>query len=341
MTENKKNGYTIGIGLTDRCNADCPHCYSRPKADPVDLDFESIQRLLNAFPVQSINFGTGESILYHSFTKLLDLLKDRNIDISLTTNGHSVSELSDSQLLLFHDIDFSIDFPDVHENDEWRGSGSFQSVMRGIERCKSLGVESSLVTCLMKPNCKTMGKMAELTDRLELNLRVNIYKPVNGRTNLLPSYVEFWNAFKDMTDSAYLIACSEPVVNAAIGNLRAENRIPCGYSSFRIHPDGSIVPCVYLSSNELKINDINKLTKNIEHSSKRLDLPLPELCKTCTHLEICRGGCPSRRILSGKQSEPDEYCFVKRNQVIDIKPRWKESKDLVHENYLCTMIFSN
>ena len=340
MTENKKRGYTIGIGLTDRCNSDCPHCYSRPKADPVDLDFKSIQKLLNIFPVQSINFGTGESILYHSFTKLLDLLKDRSIDISLTTNGLTVEELSDSQLLLFHDIDFSVDFPHEPENDAWRGTGSFQSVMRGIKRCKNLGVEVSLVTCLMKPNCKYMGKMAELSSELGLNLRINTYKLVNDRTELLPSYDEFWTAIEEMMDSAYLLACSEPVVNAAIGNLKPENSISCGNRSFRIHPDGSIVPCVYLSTNNLKIDDINILSKYIEYSSEKLDLPIPQLCQSCQYVEICRGGCPSRRILSGKQSEPDEYCFVKRNQEISIKPKWKESKNLVHENYLCTMIFS-
>ena len=156
----------------------------------------------------------------------------------------------------------------------------------------------------------------------------------------MPSYDEFWDRIKEMTEAAFLIACSEPIINAAIGNNNGSKKIPCGSHSFRVHPDGAIVPCVYLNSNSLKISDLNKSNSPVEKSAEVLNLDLPALCKTCQHVDICRGGCPSRRILTDRQSEPDVYCFLEKENPPEIKPKWKESKNLVHENYLCTMIFS-
>ncbi|HEX7343764.1 MAG TPA: radical SAM protein [bacterium] len=338
MHQPENESYTVGIGLTDRCSANCPQCYSRPTGDYHELDFDAILQLLKAVPVQSINFGTGESILYPRFVELVHLLSGRGIPLAVTTNGSTVQNLSDADLRLFHDIDFSIDFPDEARNDDWRGIGSYRMVMRGIERCLALGVEASLVTCLMKQNCADMGKLARLAVKLGLNLRVNIYKPVFSR-EYQPSYEEFWSAVKDLADIAYFTACSEPIVNAAIGNLQGPKGSPCGRMSFRVHPDGTAVSCVYLQNTGVTIE---KLTSHFNEAREilRSDLqpPLPSICLSCEHLDVCRGGCASRRLLN-HADQPDEYCFVVRQDQPQIQARWKASKGLVHENYLCTMIF--
>ena len=332
-------GYTIGVGLTDRCNASCPHCYSRPDDGYKELDYRQICQLMEAIPIKSINFGTGESILYPHFIDMVRMLARKGIEQSVTTNSSTIAALSDEDLRLFHDVDFSLDFPDRVMNDAWRGDGSFQSVIEGARRCVDLGVEASLVACLMKENHAYMGDLARLAAELSLNLRVNVYKPVLTGKHL-PTYEEFWKAVGDMAEAAYFIACSEPIVNAAIGNRRGKMGSPCGSMSFRIHPDGKIVPCVYLMKSEITIEDlIDDFDTHKQRLSHALDLPLPEICIGCAHLDICRGGCASRRIYHNPQ-EADEYCFVAKGEHPAIRARWKESKGLVHEDYLCTMIFS-
>jgi len=332
------DGYTIGLGLTDRCSANCPQCYSRPSGECRELDFDAVLRFLAKAPIQSINFGTGESILYPRFVELVRLLAKRGIALAVTTNGSTVQNLADNDLRLFHDIDFSLDFPDERRNDTWRGLGSYGMVRRGIERCKALGVEASLVTCLMKQNCAEMSKLAGLAVQLGLNLRVNIYKPVFSR-DYQPSYDEFWTALRELSEAAYFTACSEPIVSAAIRHRQGLKGSPCGRMSFRIHPDGKVVSCVYLRDTGV---DLERLTSDFENArqaiSSDLDLALPTACRSCEHTEICRGGCASRRLLN-HADQPDEYCFVIRQDQPRIQARWKESKDLVHENYLCTMIF--
>lgn len=339
MTVDNRTGYTVGVGLTDRCNVNCSHCYSRPKDGPRDLDFDLFCRMIDTLPMKSINFGTGESFLYPRFRDVLSMLSERDIEVAVTTNGWTVAELSDQELRLFHDIDFSLDYPDPETNDRWRGEGSYDKVMEGVARCRDLGVEASLVACLMKENSSRMGKLAGLAAEIGLNLRVNVYKSVITR-EYQPNYDEFWGAICNMAESAYFIACSEPIVSAAIGNQKQVKGNPCGRMSFRVHPDTKIVACVYLQESDVTIKSmVADPESQIQRLSKALKLPLPDVCRDCSHLEICNGGCASRRILNNR-SEPDEYCFIVREDLPKINPRWRESKGLVHEDYLCTMIFS-
>lgn len=339
MNLGNRTGYTVGVGLTDRCNVNCSHCYSRPSEEPRDLDFDLFCRMIDTLPIKSINFGTGESFLYPHFEDVLNVLSDKDIEVAVTTNGWTVAELSDQELLRFHDIDFSLDYPDPETNDRWRGQGSYTKVMEGVARCRDLGVEASLVACLMKDNSSRMGKLAELAAKIGLNLRVNVYKAVITR-EYQPSYDEFWGALREMADSACFIACSEPIVSAAIGNRKQAKGNPCGRMSFRVHPDAKIVACVYLQESDVTIESmVADPESQVQRLSESVKLPLPDICRDCRHLEICDGGCALRRILNDS-SEPDEYCFVVREDHPEINVRWRESKGLVHEDYLCTMIFS-
>lgn len=333
------NGYTVGVGLTDRCNAECSHCYSRTKGDSQDLDRDLLLRLIDSIPIRGINLGTGESILYPDFVSALRMLLDKGIPIAITTNGSTIAELHDGDIRRLHDVDFSIDFPDREANDRWRGTGTFQAVINGARRCQDLGIEVSLVTCLMKDNSSHMGGLAELAASLALSLRVNVYKSVFTR-KYQPSYQEFWGAIADMASTSFLTACSEPIVSAAIGNSKSFSGNPCGQKSFRIHPDGKIVACVYLKESSVTIDNlISDFDNRWNHLAGTLNLPMPDACRECPYLDRCRGGCASRRIL-GEPDQPDEYCFVIRGDQPRINARWKKSKGLVHEDYLCTMIFS-
>lgn len=70
----------------------------------------------------------------------------------------------------------------------------------------------------------------------------------------------------------------------------------------------------------------------------QLYLVLPKECDKCKYKQICGGGCNSRRLLTEK-SLPDMYCFVKNNEYKSLTANWsKQTPELVHSNYLCTLI---
>ena len=100
--------YSVGIGVTNRCNYQCSHCYSRsPNFDEYDLAFEDIAKICSILDIEAVNFGTGESVLHPRFNDILDYLYEREIPVSLTTNGLSVLRLAAYRLKYFNDVDIS------------------------------------------------------------------------------------------------------------------------------------------------------------------------------------------------------------------------------------------
>lgn len=330
--------YSVGIGLTDKCNLKCPHCYSRSGDAPAFLPAETVMRLCESLEIKDINFGTGESWLHPQFLEIVKALRDEQMEMALTTNGYTVAKMSDQELRLFQEIDFSLDFPNEPENDSWRGGGSFRSVTSGIYRCQEAGCEVSVACCLMNNNYKYMGKMVELCAGLGVHLRINVYKPVH--TNAYkPSYSEFWEGIRLLLGNSRLVSCSEPIVNALMGHRPSSAGGPCGKGSLRVKPSGEIIPCVYWRDTGIFVDDILANGSEIlEALVERVNMRhIPEVCNSCSVLDICGGGCAGRRVHESLLA-PDEYCFMLRGDIPDIKFRWASSRDLVHSGYLCTLI---
>lgn len=335
--------YNVGIGLTNACNLNCPHCYSRISRKSLhskitSICFSDLKLVCEKLKVNSINLGTGESWLHPQFLDIFNYLHAKKIKLSLTTNGFTASKLTDEELTWLNDIDFSLDFPTAKAHNLFRGQDVFEKVIKNIKRCKKLGVETSIVTVLMNSNYKYMGEMVELAKKLDVNLRVNVYKAVRSK-EYKPTYAEFWKGIKFLFKKSQIISCSEPIVNAAINNVVSEGGSPCGKNSLRITPDGKIVPCVFWNRSDLKIKDLLKNKAHLlEEGKEAIRIrKVPEECMNCEQLTICKGGCAARRVYNNL-NKPDEYCFKIRNNKPRLDYKFGETKDLVHSNYLCTII---
>jgi len=320
-----KNITSLGIGLTNRCNLNCPHCYSRPYQQ-LDLRIKDVYKILKDFPnLKKVNFGTGESILNPNFSKIVRLFKEKNIELALTSNGLSVAILDDATLSLFKEIDISLDFPKADLHDKWRGQeGTFAQAISSIEKCKKLNIPVSIAVALMNINYKYLPEFREILDKYQVYLRINIYKPVHNKKFLL-SYKEFWQAIKLLADNFELVNNSEPVLTIITGNKLKGS--PCGNSA-RVHPNMKITGCVYLDSSKISFNKFKQLKKIV-----------PDFCKICKFVSSCKGGCLGRRILLNKIKDPDSYCpFVQAKSLPKIKFRKSKDREFIHSQYLCTII---
>jgi len=300
------------------------------------LAFEDIKRICNILDIEAVNLGTGESVLHPRFNDILDYLYEREITISLTTNGLSVLRLAADRLKYFNDIDISLDFPDPKRHNHFRGYHSYENALEGIERCKALKIECSIVTCLMNINYLVMEDLVSLASEMDVNLRVNVYKPVHSDL-FSPSFSQFWEGIRLLFTNSRIVSCSEPIVNVAlkISGVEAKTKgIQCGNHSFRVHPDRTIRPCVYWPYANGTIDDIDG-DKFLTCDAMKI---LPKICLNCEYVEMCQGGCPSRRIFKNP-NEPDEFCPVLHNDAfLPLKVSFSGPKSLVHSNYLCTII---
>jgi radical SAM protein with 4Fe4S-binding SPASM domain len=309
---------------------------------PLDL----LRKLLRLLPgVRVVNLGTGECGLHPQFTHILEELLMSAIAVGLTTNGYTALSLSDDLLRKLNDVDFSLDFPDRDTHNSFRGSGVFESVLKGIARCRRLNVEASIVMTLMSINCRHLPGMIRLARRLNTNLRINIYKPVATRRFVM-GFEDFWTSVRVLADEADWMSCSEPIIRAFVRPSSATDfRLPCGETSLRVTPEGALVPCVYLRPDDgfsLALGTLEAGETATLEQTIRAFHRVPSRCTGCSHVSACHGGCAARRFFSGGLDVPDEYCPVgqwDQNQTIGVNWVLPESKpNLVHSDYLCTTI---
>lgn len=329
-------GLALGIGLTNKCNLNCPHCYSRSEEEQM-ISISDIIKLEKNVNIHSINFGTGESFFHPQYEQIIRFLHAKGIKLSLTTNGYTVNNMSDELLQLFNDIDFSLDFPNEQDHNNFRKGNIASNIFKGVERCKKLGVECSFATAMMSINYNVIDRICALAQSLEINLRVNVYKPVHTDRFKL-SYDQFWEGITRLFQCSKLISCSEPIVNAVLKNKVMDGGSPCGKKSLRIKPNGMVSSCVYLQNTNTTVDDF------IQASQKQSSLDfahlhiIPDICQNCEYAEYCQGGCMARRFYLGNLNREDEYCFMSKGIIPKLDVQWAEQKDLVHSEYLCTII---
>ncbi|MBI1849566.1 MAG: radical SAM protein [Planctomycetes bacterium] len=331
--------YSVGLGLTNECNLSCGHCY-RPGGDVQRLELADVDAICDAVPVHSVNLGTGENGLHPRFEEIVRSLLARRLRVSLTSNGYTLLHMPDELLRQLHDVEVSIDFPTAEEQDAFRGAGSFDTVTGAIARCRRLGLPVTVIAVMMNTNYRKLADIARLAAQFGARFRFNVYQPVNTDKYSL-SYEQFWDGFRSILSQTYLVSCTEPLVAAVLG-LRTVHGSPCGGTSLRLTPGKRVMPCVYWPDGTLALGDLRAVGPNVVESEPfRLSRTLPEACTRCELVAICRGGCASRRAITGSIEDPDPFCPIVRGELLDLPLRRREGAaavELLHAKNYCTTI---
>src|SRR5262249_19646609 len=153
--------FALGLALTNECNLACAFCYRDP--DRVDrLTLEQVRAITTSLPIRSINLGTGENGMHPDFPAILDFLRAQPINLTITSNGHSIANLDDERVLSFHDVEFSLDYATEAEQDNERGVGNWRLIHEQSERCLRLGVPVTIISVMMKSNYLKLSEVAKI-----------------------------------------------------------------------------------------------------------------------------------------------------------------------------------
>jgi radical SAM protein with 4Fe4S-binding SPASM domain len=329
------DGFALGIGLTNECNLACSFCYRDPtRTDRLTL--AQVRSVLERLQVRSINLGTGENGMHPEFKTILSYLRKLDIKITITSNGHSVAILSDGELRAFHDIEFSLDYPNEQEQDVQRGPGNWELVHEQAARCVRLGVPVTIVAVMMRSNHLRLAEIARVAQRFGAPLRINVYQAVRSDSYAL-NYEEYWAGFIKLFAEADAVAIGEPLVRAMAGMPPRNGG--CGFATVRVTPRATIQPCVYWPGGGQALAELLACGEGI------VDTPpfaqaraLPKACEACEFRDPCRGGCAGRRRLQGALSEPDSYCPLVRGELRRLDVRMASARDLPKSDSACTTI---
>ncbi|HTT19903.1 MAG TPA: radical SAM protein [Candidatus Sulfotelmatobacter sp.] len=330
-----EGGISLGLGLTNECNLTCAFCYRDPtRADRLSLD--QVKAVMKSLPVRSVNLGTGENGMHPEFKAILAYLRGKPVNLTITSNGHSIAVLEDDELKAFHDIEFSLDYPTQAEQDAQRGPGNWALIYQQAERCVRLGIPVTIIAVMMKPNYLRLSNVARVAKNFEAPLRVNVYQAVRSDVYAL-TYEEYWEGFRRLFDETDVIVIGEPLVRTMVGlpPLRAG----CGVSTVRVTPRATTQPCVYWpGAGEPLSNLVSAGADILTSTAFEQTRAVPPACMPCEFRESCHGGCAGRRRLHGALLEPDSYCPIIRGERPRLKIRMAANRDLPKLSSSCTTI---
>jgi radical SAM protein with 4Fe4S-binding SPASM domain len=326
-------GISLGLGLTNECNLTCSFCYRDPtRADRLSLD--QVKSVMERLPVRSVNLGTGENGMHPDFKAILAYLRTKPVKLTITSNGHSVAVLDDNDLRVFHDIEFSLDYPTQAEQDAQRGLGNWELIHQQAERCVRLGVPVTVIAVMMKSNYLRLADVARVAKRFGAPLRINVYQSVRSDLYAL-SYEEYWEGFRKLLESTDVIAIGEPLVRALAGLPPVTGG--CGVSTVRVTPRATTQPCVYWPGAGEPL--AGSLAPEILNSAAFEEArSLPEKCRPCEFRDSCHGGCAGRRRLQGALAQPDFYCPIIRGERPRLNIRMAANRDLPKFGSSCTTV---
>jgi len=326
---------SLGLGLTNECNLACAFCYRDPaRTDRLSLD--QVKFVMERLPIRSVNLGTGENGMHPDFRAILAYLRAQPVQLTITSNGHSVTALEDDELCAFHDIEFSLDYPTEAEQDAQRGHGNWALIHQQAQRCVRLGVPVTIIAVMMKANYVRLADVARVAKQFRAPLRVNVYQAVRSDLYAL-TYEEYWQGFRKLFESTDVIAIGEPLVRAMAGLPPLAGG--CGVSTVRVTPRATTQPCVYWPGSGEPLADLISAGPDILNSTPfEQARTLPEACQTCELRDSCHGGCAGRRRLQGALQQPDFYCPIVRGERPRLEIRMAANRDLPKLGSSCTTV---
>jgi radical SAM protein with 4Fe4S-binding SPASM domain len=327
--------FALGLGLTNECNLACAFCYRDPTS--VDrLSLRQVRSVMQSLPVRSVNLGTGENGMHPDFRALVSYLRSEPIKLTITSNGYSIATLDDAEVVAFHDIEFSLDYPTEAEQDRQRGPGNWGLIHRQAARCRELGVSVTFIAVMMRSNFDRLAEIAEIVKQYGAPLRINVYQSVRSDAFAL-TYDEYWQGFEALFARTDAIAIGEPLVRAMAG-LPAR-RGGCGVATVRVTPRATVQPCVYWPGGGAPLDLLLELGSGVTTTDPFVAArSIPSSCRSCSHVETCGGGCAGRRQLLHKLDEPDPYCPVVRGDCRKLNVQMATSRELPKLESACTTI---
>jgi radical SAM protein with 4Fe4S-binding SPASM domain len=330
-----ETAFALGLGLTNECNLACAFCYRDPaRTDRLTLD--QVRRVVESVSLRSVNLGTGENGMHPEFPAMLAYLRKQPLKLTMTSNGYSVQVLADEDLKAFHEIEFSLDYPNEAEQDAQRGAGNWALVHQQAARCRSLGVPVTFIAVMMRSNFDRLAEIAAIAKTYDAPLRLNVYQAVRSDSFAL-TYEEYWTGFQLLFDKTDVLAIGEPLVRAVAGLPPRQGG--CGVATIRVTPRATVQPCVYWPGQGAPLGLLLTSKEEIlSTESFEAARSLPGPCQSCDYLASCRGGCAGRRQLLDQLAEPDPYCPVVRGDERALRIRLADGRALAKSDSACTTV---
>lgn len=293
----------VQFHVTNRCNLRCRHCYLDSGILKVDeMSFSQwcdiVDVLANDASDLFLSISGGEPLLQPYVPDLIRYARDRGVpEVAMISNGLLLTpELVDTlETSGLTNIALSLDGATRSVNDNVRGKGVFESVLKAFDLLAGTKIRVNVNITVMKMNQNDLEQnMGDLIARLPSNVDVSFGQFVPEGRGL--RYMDELNLGYQSTTTTI----------ANLGHSLSDTRFPisptlhrsCGYGdSLVIYSNGDIAPCItpqfkrgnVLSDGMPALQRI--LTEAVSAQVDRLPM-----CRVCDLRYICGGKCHQHQI---------------------------------------------
>jgi len=293
----------VSIETTADCNLACYWCFNKSARKKHELSTQNIKKIIGKIHgagVKAVRFTGGEPLLRKDIFELLKYAKSKDLYVMLNTNGTFVDE--DAVDKIKGSVDnVLITFNGYDNLSEWKITGSKTSFEKKINAIKLLRKYVKVVrvgTVAVKENIEKLEEFFKILRPLDVN-NWEIFRPIphgakdlidNSSVELLVEKLMIFRTCVNAGITNVLPFCSydpEKVAQVCMGAVNDD-----GHSKIVIGINGHAKPSYYFEKDlgNLLKEDVMDLWNN-SFLKKVRDLKLvPNVCKKCRYLGVCKGG---------------------------------------------------
>ena len=333
--------YLVDWAMTGKCNLHCRHCRGMTQGE---LSTERARKLIDEIaelkPGWVIVEG-GEPLLRHDLFELLELMRQRQLEVHLITNG----TLLNPQILatlkqLGVRVMISIDGATPATYEAIRNGADFATVIKSARNCAQEGLLEAINFTILKMNYGEIAKVFELAASIGAP-KINFIglKPCADYPEELLTPEEYDEAIRLTCQGAQQTGIEfffdEPFFWAVVKEKGLLAQVPVGGAGILapstsacifgeylfVEPNGEVKPCSFSpmtvgNVNEKPLTEIwqEVLTSDFFHQIKD-PRSRTGYCQSCRYLADCKG-CRSRTfVLTGDWFSSDPCCPLSPNLI--------------------------
>lgn len=318
--EPTKTPNMLSIHITNKCNLQCLYCYEKLHSGQL-LTTAQIKTVIaeaqkNGF--KQISFLGGEPLLHKDIIPILDSSSKLGFGIKVFTNGTFLNNTLLGTFKKCPKFSLIVKFDCKDSYKKTIGQDIFGTVRANIQKCVDAKMKVITLITVTKENLEFLHETLE--NALTLNTLPIIERYIPLSMNNLEISPSEWN--KSLDTYHNIISNHFSIKKSMLKNYYRVNSKIRGYycpsfiSSMSIDAYGNVLPCAIAPPN-MSIGNITKesFTNLIKKYAAMRDEwnKAPDECKTCNHVDICKGGCKLHSYIKNKNFDSKDPLCCENN----------------------------
>jgi SynChlorMet cassette radical SAM/SPASM protein ScmF len=330
------------VYMTAGCNLACQHCWLSPVYQPKGttgghLDFELFKLALEEgipLGLQSVKLTGGEPLLHPDFLRMVDLLNEKNLSLTIETNATlmttAIARHLKEKSTLGH-ISISIDGAKSETHDRFRGvPGSYDKAVAGLKMLVEVGYHPQVIMSLHAGNVDEIEELVHLAESWGAgSVKFNLIQPSGrgetmierGQVLNVQRLVEIgkWLEFDLQKRISIRLFYSWPMIFHSVDRLLKYGSDSCGvFNILGILANGSLAMCgigmeipelTYGQLGKDRVLDIWKNNKVLQDLRRDLPGKFEGICNECLFRNQCLGSCVAENYhLAQRLTAPFWFC---------------------------------